>query len=379
MFPLGRRVILSIQNRGNMKVLQSILWLCLPGALLSQSLNTPTELKSLVRNSSIEYAYTAQKVNHVKAETVSITKTLFQREAEGEVLLSSYEEIESKNLKNLRTKAITALQKKDYGKARKYLKSGLESMPDNSSFMTLIGQSYRQQGQNDEALSWYDKATLNNRIDYEAYLETAQILMEKQEYETALKAALFAKALNRNDIEVHKTLVKIALFNGMSYNEWAFEPKVEIKNTSDKVQIIYEGDPWKAYGMSEAVWDHEPDYAATKKTKKSHKLDMIRYKESLLNGVIAYELMKYSDPKINYPELEAFSMAIGEGLTDEYINYEIIALKNPKLISAMSEEELDKTIQYILLAHFDKLPEKYALKDVDTNPQTIINKEIISE
>ena len=187
--------------------------------------------------------------------------------------------------------------------------------------------------------------------------------MEKQEYETALKAALFAKALNRNNPKVQQILEKAALLNGMTYKDWAFVPKIKLENHEpSKVKVTYEGEPWKAYAMSEAIWEYEPDYAESKSTTNQQELDMIRYKESLLNGVIAYELMKYSDHKVHYPEMEAFGTAVGEGLTDEYIYYEIISLKNPYCMSELDKNALDRTVQYLLLAHFDKMPEKFAAK-----------------
>ncbi len=345
-----------------MKLVHTILWLCLPVCLFAQKLNTPSDLKTLVHQSDLQYEYTSEAIPDLDTEFPMIGAGLFVVQENGEQQVLNYRETESKFVKSQRNKAIKFLQKKEYVKARAELSKALEAMPSHSGLMTLMGRTYQYENTPDQALSWYKKSTTVNYIDYEAYLEIARSLIEKEEYETAFKAALFAKALNRNNPRVQETLQKVALLNGMAYKDWSFVPKMKIENESNTVKISYEGEAWKAYAMSEAVWENEPEYAKTKAAKNEQELDMIRYKESLLNGVIAYELMKYADPKVQYPEMEAFSVAIGESLADEYIYYEIISLKDPYCISSMSKDDLDQIVQYLLLAHFDKMPVKYAVK-----------------
>jgi len=97
---------------------------------------------------------------------------------------------------------------------------------------------------------------------------------------------------------------------------------------------------------------------------------MIRYKESLLNGVVAYKLLKYADKKEEYPEIDAFSTAVGEGFIDEYIRYEIIALKRPHFIHTLEKVDIQRIVQYMLVTHFEKIPEKYVIQTAKENTKS---------
>lgn len=332
-------------------VVQAVLWLFLPGSLLSQKLNTPTDFKSLAKTSLINYEYNTSKWAMPVSETVSVNP---------DISINKFSE--TFFVKKRKAKAVRLMAEKQYDSARQQLGKALKAMPQHSELMSMIAKIFEEEGNTEAALTWYKKATEANYIDYEAYLKTAQILAETGEYELAFKAVLYAKVLNRNAPDVQESVKTIAHLNGFVYKDWAFVPKFKLSGETDNIKICHGGGPWEAYALSEAFWEYEPEYAATKTVNSEYELEMIRYKENLLNGIIAYELMRLADKQVQYPEIEAFGIAVDEELIDQYIQYEIFGVKDPNFIHSLQSVDIQQIVQYLLLTHFEKLPEKYALK-----------------
>jgi len=332
-------------------VVQAVLWLCLPSSLFAQRLNTPTDFKSLAKTSEINYEYKTEAwttlPNPVSAKYSNTHSNKFT---------------ESSFVKKRKAKAVRFIEKKDYSSAKQELGKALNAMPNHSELMAMLANILETEGDVDAALEWYKKAGETNYSGYEVYLKTAEILAEKGEYELAFKAVLYAKVLNRNSTDVQTVVKRIAHLNGFEYKDWAFVPKFKLSQDKDKVKICHGGGPWEAYALSEAFWEYEPAYAATKTVKDNYELDMIRYKENLLNGVIAYELMRLTDKRIKYPEIDAFGIAVDQELIDEYIQYEIIVVKQPEFVHSLQVSDIQNIVQYLLVTHFEKLPEKYAVK-----------------
>lgn len=332
-------------------VVQAVLWLCLPGSLLAQSLNTPSDFKSLTKTSEINYEYKMEAWTTLPNATFAEYSDNYSNKF-----------AETYFVKKRKAKAMRFFAEKNYNRAKQELGKALKAMPQHGELMSIIANIFEIEGDTTTALEWYKKAGETSYSDYEVYVKTAELLAEKGDYELAFKAILYAKVLNRNSMDVQAVVERIGHLNGFEYKDWAFVPKFKLSEEEDKVKICHGGGPWEAYARSEAFWEYEPKYAATKTVKGSYELDMIRYKENLLNGVIAYELMRLADKQVQYPEIEAFGIAVDEELIDQYIQYEIIVVKQPEFVHSLQISEIQSIVQYLLVTHFEKIPEKYVLK-----------------
>lgn len=341
---------------------QAMMWLCLPGSLYAQALNTPSDFQSLISVSEINYQSTAELWQDTPAQPLPINTGVFVVKYKEDKQLVKYTSVESNFVKKRKVKAARYIVEKDYEKAKQALQQALKKMPQHADLMKAMAEIHKKGGSSADALTWYKKAVKTNPIDYQAYLKTAQMLRENGDYELAFKAVLHAKVLNRYCTDVQSEVERIALLNGLNYRDWSFIPKFTLVKKGNDVQIAYTGEPWRAYATSEAFWEHEPGYSDTKSVTEEYDWDMIRYKESLLNGVVAYKILKYSNKKEEYPEIDAFSTAVSEGFIDEYIQYEIIALKRPHFIHTLEKPDIQRIVQYMLVTHFEKIPEKYVMK-----------------
>jgi len=162
--------------------------------------------------------------------------------------------VESNFVKKRKVKASRYIVDRDYNKAKEEIRKALKNMPGHADLMKIMAEVCRKEGEATAALNWYKKATQNNPADYQAYLKTAQILAQDGDYETAFKAVLYAKVLNRYSPDVQSEVKRIALLNGFSYRDWEFIPKFTLSKSGSEVHIAYTGEPWRAYAMSEAFW-----------------------------------------------------------------------------------------------------------------------------
>ena len=313
-------------------------------AIVAQYLHTPAEMLQIMQNSTEEYKIDTISSSISSKNLPIVHSGWYQLESPDGLYIDKDVVLTNRKMKKYHQKGIKYIKKEKFIKAIKLLHKAYEESPNNGNVIKTLGMAYLKLDDLDNSKHYYEKALSFNYIDFEAHFQLALINSMQNNPKKAIQHISTAHLLNRNDSTIVTQLVQIYAQNQIDYKNWVFAPNLTIQKTVHQINIKAPRE-WVAYANCKAVWAHEPGYQDKMKVISSNKSAMIQEKECILNAIIDYEVIH----KRNYSNqaMDTFSKAMEKQYEDEYINYEILSLSNPLLMSYLSKEELDRHIYYL--------------------------------
>ncbi len=231
--------------------------------------------------------------------------------------------------------------------ARELYKQTLEIAPNFSRAYTYIGQTYYMQKDYKNAAKYLKKAIKLNSIDFMSYWFLADAYYELGKKKKALDYILTAKVLNRNNPRVQESLKRILAINHLRYEEWQFNPQIKIDSTGVKEVRIAAKPEWIPYAMVEAAYTYDPAFVNMK-----NDFPLNRTKE----GVLALSLVLTDEKTVaQHPEFIALAQAVENKDFDDYIYYELLLIKYPKLAFYLTDKGRDGIIDYVEKTRLKKI------------------------
>lgn len=312
----------------------------------AQQLHTPQELEQYMKNSTIQYHIDSLSVELEMGPFRLIEKGNYLEKSENEIQIKQQEFLLNKKSKRFYKKAQKAVAKNNGKKAIKYYMKAIEAQPDQSRLMNEFANFYWEKGDMENVIFWATKGVELNPVDFEAHARLAlayQMLGKKTE---ALEHIISAHLYNRNHPKVIEVLSSIFTENGMSYQNYVFQPEYKIENRdSNHVSIQANFEPWKSYAACKALWQNEENYRTEMSRLAKVNIASIEQKECLLNALIGYGKMKTGKEK--FLIFEVLEKSLHYQMVDDFIFYEIKLRQNPKLIYFLSKEKKESVIRYL--------------------------------
>ncbi|MFK8103989.1 MAG: tetratricopeptide repeat protein [Saprospiraceae bacterium] len=322
------------------KIFFTLVLLCLLNWSAAQYLHTPKDIQALMEASTNQYAIDTVSLPHTTEKYLNLNSF-------AEILtLSSTIETSEKGEK-YRLRGNKNLKKGKYNKAIKSFKKALASKPQDKSLLNALAQAQRGKGDFQASIQSLLKITAENRADYETHLALA----DNYEALTAKTEALYhismAHLLNRNDPAILARLKNIYEKFDLHYGDWSFSPQYEISKSEEGIRISYASVPARTYGACKAVWLFEEGYREKMEELSNDPSSIIEEKECLLNALIGYEQMPVD--RMVIPALELLREIITQEKVNDFIYYEIITRKHPKLFASLSSDKQNQLINYLLV------------------------------
>ncbi|MEN8122709.1 MAG: tetratricopeptide repeat protein [Bacteroidota bacterium] len=308
-----------------------------------QEIHTPAEILKIMEKSSVSYELHPLE-NEIK--TPDRTNKLnynhyYQIKKDGSTTTYKYELNEETT--NYVKKAEQFFKDRKFKEAREMYIKALESDSTYYEVMTYIGQTYGIEKNWDKAIDWYKKTIKLNYIDYMAHWFLADAYKVKGELDLAVNEITIAQILNRNNPRLNKSLKEIYDLRKLNYNEWVFNPQVQIDSIGvNKVKIAFDAN-WLGYAMVKAVWLYEPGYKE-KMGSENSLFSMLQEKEALVSLMTGLD--KKSFKKI--PEFKTLKLALNKKMIDEYIYYEILLPEHPFVAYQFPQEIIEDIKEYII-------------------------------
>lgn len=308
-----------------------------------QEIHTPAEIFKIMEKSSITY-----ELHPLENEIIVPDRTnklnynhYYQIKKDGSTTTYKYKIKEETS--NYVKKAKQFFQDRKFMEAREMYTKVLESDSTYYEVMTYIGQTYGIEKNWDQAINWYKKTIKINYIDYMAHWFLADAYKEKWEFDLAVNEITIAQILNRNNPRLNKLLKEIYDLRKLKYNDWVFNPQVQIDSLGiNKVKISFDAN-WLGYAMVKAIWLYEPGYKEKMGSANSF-FSMLQEKEALVSLMTGLD--KKSLKKI--PEFKTLNLALNKKMIDEYIYYEILLPEHPFVAYQFPQEIIENIKEYII-------------------------------
>lgn len=305
----------------------------------AQEINSPADIIKILEKSEIGYEI-GQLSEAVEPPDYSQNINV----AEYYTTENGFEEIELDEATfELKEKTEALFADKKYEAARENYLEIYKKYPKYSKISTYIGQTYELQGDSKTATEWYKKSIDNNYIDYLAHWFLGRSYFKAGKVEKGTEQVMIAHILNRNSTIILKDLIAILESQDIEYDNWVFNPQVEVKSKGKNEVSIYFGGDWLSYGLTKAVWAYEPGYKKSKGVEEDQ-ASTLEDKEALLGLYIMTEDKKKAK-KIK--SINALHIAGDNKMFDEYILYESFLPRLPMVAYQLSEEEILGLVEYV--------------------------------
>ncbi len=231
--------------------------------------------------------------------------------------------------------------------AREMYELTLKEAPSFSRAYTYIGQTYYMQKDYKKAVKYLKKSIKLNSIDFMSYWFLADSYYELGQKQKALDNILIAKVLNRNNSRIQASLKRILAINHLRYEEWQFNPQIKLDSIGEKHVLIASKPEWLPYAMVEAAYTFDPAFVNIK-----NDFPLNRTKE----GVLALSLTLNEEKTVEkHPEFIALTQALEHKNFNDYIYYELLLLKYPKLAYYLTEKGRNGIINYVKETRLKKI------------------------
>lgn len=208
-------------------------------ALQAQHLHTPSQVEHLIQTSEQVYSYDSAAV----VALIPLPEVAAQR-WRAAAFLRRYEvsvytpPTNPKHLKAIRA-AEKHMRKARYGKAIKQYTKAQAEAPYDPVVMHRLGWAYELHDDLESARYWYEQSLATNYADYEVHYRLAGLYRVRGNHNKALRHAVKAHLLNRNDTAYYQRVIQCAQALGRPYRDWAFVPEYQLARTGDTVLIKY--------------------------------------------------------------------------------------------------------------------------------------------
>lgn len=312
----------------------------------SQNLHTPSEIKTIVKNSERTYIFDTLVELSVPNTPQIISKTLdfsiFQKE--NFVDLKGYK-LNKKARKSLK-KANNYFSSGKFGKALK-LYRGLYESTNASKMLPLMAHCANLANENEISLRYYNQLLLLSPKSPALLFAIANLEHRSGNINAAFRQINKAHLYDRNNPIILDSLISIYQSKGFVYQNDSFQPKYQLYENADSSIVIKSADiPWTSYATCKAIWAYEPEYKFKMKFISTADISIIEEKECLLNALLSYE--KLPSGHEQYPMLGIVSKALPEKRIDDFILYEMTLKKYPIMMERFSEMRMEELIDYIM-------------------------------
>ena len=321
--------------------------------MYGQRLHTPSEIQQYIEKSKINFSSDSLVEEFTPKGLTLVDEGYFMVITEEGYQLEQREFRLSPTAKKYMAKAEKFERRKKIAKSIKFLKRAHDLHPENMRVMKYLGSLYLENNQAERSIILLESVVEINDIDFEAHSLLAVAYHKIGQKEKALNHISLAHLLNRNHQKIIEILKVIYLKNGMAYANHIFEPKYKITSTDSlNVSIQANETPWKAYAACKGVWMYDNDYKNKMMNFANIEIAVVEEKECLLNALLSYEQMESG--KDAYPLLEYLGTSLEKEMVDDFILYEIKSRENPKLMSLLPKERLDKVVKYLMTIRVGK-------------------------
>jgi tetratricopeptide (TPR) repeat protein len=239
-------------------------------------------------------------------------------------------------------RAETAFENRHYDSALQLYLRLQQEAPSFDPVLTLIGDVHYIQARHDSAAFYYRLALKANRSDYQAHWFLADALWALGDTTEALYQITTAHILNVNHEVLQEVLIDYRARVGRPWIDWSFDLRYEIGRDSARVTIQTDINS-SFYAMTKALWAYEPGYA-------DKMLDTIDLADRVLNLTQEREaavasLLGIDSLRVNVAE------KIGADYIQQFVLYEVIAKREPRLMLLLTEESRDLVVEYLTNHH----------------------------
>jgi tetratricopeptide (TPR) repeat protein len=332
-----------------MKCTFSTLLLLLPVLLFAQDdpkIHSPADILKILSDSKLSYEVGVSDIHIAckdRSDNVN-TSDLYQVKKDGQFMQKQYSF--GDDAYKLLEKAEGFFRDGYPDSARRFYKLVLKQNPDCALLLTYIGQTYEQQKDMDNAMKYYQMAIDANYFDYMAHWYLGYALSKKGSNKKAVDEVTIAHVLNRNNPRILKELKQIYSNAGKSYNDWCFEPQMQLDKATDGKISISSTIDWSGYAMAKAVWKYEPGYRESMGGKEGSYTSM-EDRECLLIEAMMLEGAK-DDSWKSTPALSVLHKAIEKKMFQEYLYFEVILPKYPSTIYMLPKEFIEQIKDYVV-------------------------------
>jgi len=230
----------------------------------------------------------------------------------------------------------------EYAEARNCYRHVLELQSNFTSALTLIGDCFYSEGNQDSAVFYFREAITANPTDYQARYFLADALWEKGDSAASVETLTAAHILNVHHEDIFSKLKRRRYAMGKPWKEWSFIPVCKLEPIERGVNIST-APAFLGYALAKALWGYEPGY--TEKMVDStdlteHVLHLLEEKEAVACAFMANDSLKTA--VLDRIDLKDFT---------DFVMYEVIAKKNPELMLVLPPEARDKLVEYLNRYH----------------------------
>jgi hypothetical protein len=326
------------------------LFACTYSSQAQNRLSTPLEILSFMKASGTKY-----QIEQLHRKVSKPSPTILQNDG----FVDSYGGREySRTFRGLRNcaaeklvaqaDALLAVENPDRKKARKLYQKAIRQMPQDAQLYALIGETYYEERNFDEAKKYFRQAIHLNSIDYRSHWLLGEIFLSENVCDSAIHYISLAHLRNRNLPRLMLRMKEVySLCQKTYYNNWAFEPAY--RNYLEDTTVVIAADGiWLTYAMYKAVWEFEPGYLHIKANQQVSDYLYHQELEAVMGTYLTYNNLAPADQRA-YASLRAFELALDHELLEAYIFYEILLPQRPTLAQYLRPEFTELLLQYLFI------------------------------
>ncbi len=329
--------------------------------LISQNLKSPAELMQMLNQSTMVYkliSFSKESDIENHRNLLSSRISLFPSDNNLYIALDFIDVLKDDSLAYYYyKKAQENFQHKLYRNSIEYYKKVLKIYPTISQIMAYIGHCYLYLNQQDSAIYWVSRSIQINYYDYFSHWLLSDLLYKVGNIKEAINEGLIAHILNRNDIEIIKSLNKY--FNSFNYafSSDIFRKPLRIeKNSYDSTILCFfdfsEHPSWMSYLLYKALWRYEPGYREKMIAHSKLPDFLLEERECVFQMISAYYNIKNNehDKNVDIKENELVEQLIDaskNGYLNEMLLYELVLPEHPDFVYYINHDFMKGIIRYI--------------------------------
>lgn len=307
------------------------LLLSVPGKSYAQP-HTPDQILRILEESDLLYEISVD--NEIPAETPNPT-----------LLPGLYVFENDKNERSLRQRFPTAetlpvlfqaglaFANKDHKAALRHYRRVLVLDPEYHPALTLLGNVLYSSGEYRSAKIHFERAIKKNFADYQAHWFLSSANRRLGDQKEALKNLTTAHILNVHHSSLRTSLQKNREALGKPWKQWGHSPRFRLEKAGQIIRVAAH-ETWVGYAMAKALHRYEPGFS--EQTPRTTHLDLQEERDALImlvSGESEYAARVRSIVK--------------DGYLDEFVSYEIVAMRHPQAIALLTPKEIYRIAEYI--------------------------------
>ncbi|MBS1779665.1 MAG: hypothetical protein JST70_10105 [Bacteroidetes bacterium] len=245
--------------------------------------------------------------------------------------------------------AESAFMHENYDSALYYYNKVATMQPGFSPAITYAGQVYEKKHNDQAAIAQYKKAIGANYFDYMAHWFLADAYDAIGNNKDAVSEITIASILNRDNPRLKEALQRIYKAAYSVYRDWCFVPQYQLSKMDNGDLSVKFAEPWMSYALVKAVWKYQPGYRESMGGKLGD-YSLTEDREALY-AMAAYLYADSSQKWKSCRSLVGLDMAVKKKMFNEYLLYEVILPKYPKIVFAFDRESIDQIKDYVMYAH----------------------------